>query len=69
MKKLVLVICGLAVLASLGLSSCTRECTCKTTSDVPGSTEITQTVETKEKCAELNSTVTAGGYTTTMKCD
>jgi hypothetical protein len=69
MKKLGLVVVGLVVFATFSLTSCTKECTCVTSSNMPGAADITQTIEHKGKCSELESSVSAGGYTTTTTCN
>jgi hypothetical protein len=69
MKKLAGLVLGLVILASFSMTSCKKECTCKTSSNVEGYVSTTTTVETKEKCSDLNSSTTTGTYTVEMKCE
>jgi hypothetical protein len=67
MKK---VMCVLAVVAMVAVisTSCSKDCTCKTSID--GGLETTSTATIKNgKCSDLNSEVTVAGITTKMVCE
>lgn len=68
MKKVILLSVGVMFLAVLS-TSCMKECTCTTTTDMEGIGDIVQTYETKDKCSEMNTSVSDGTYTTEMNCE
>ncbi len=68
MKKVILLSLGVMFLAVLG-TSCKKECTCTTSSSIEGTADIVQTVETKEKCSDMNTSTTANGITVDYTCE
>ena len=55
MKKILTILAVVSLLTVL-TTSCKKQCTCVTTGDVSG----TETVETKGKCSDLNSSYSFG---------
>jgi len=68
MKKVILLSLGVMFLAVLG-TSCTKECTCTSSSNMEGYQSVTTTGETKGKCSELNTSTTTGAYTIDVTCE
>ncbi len=68
MKKIAFIL-GIALL--VGMSSCSKEkdCTCTTTSSVPGVAPVTTTTHIDDgECSKLESETTSGGFTVKTTC-